>query len=359
MSAFDWTGLTLNPQEAQSASELVFKKTFVSPSLESIHGVMTDVQMDKYIPILGRYGLLGKADPGSCNNNDVTDTIPTTQKIWEPKMASFRIVHCQDQLPDRLKFWKKSLQALNTWSEVDGEMMTFIEDSAIDGVQKAIIRIGEFGDKTASPVGDVTGNELLTAGVDKTYFNLINGMWKQVFLDQAGAAKIHRYSITENAAASKTLQFTLAADRALRAMRDMYDNLAPEAFEGTTLKFQMTRSLFNNWQAFLEDESLSFTLSQAEQKGGTDGWSYRGIPIVVRSDWDRIIKSYHDLGTTYYLPHRIILADINNIPIGTSDSESLTSFKSHFDETTEKHYIKCAFKLDAKILLEEEVSVAY
>lgn len=354
----DFPALTLPPLAAQSSSEVIFKKTFESPELEETNAVITDITTDKYIPILGRLGMVGKANPGSCANNDITNVVPVTEKMWEPKLVSFRIVFCQDELPDKLQFWKKARIAANTWEEVDGELMTFIEDQAIKGTKDSIRRLADFGDKLASPVGDALGSENLTAGTDKGFFNIINGLWQQVFTDQSGAAEAFRYTIPENALLTKVLQDGLAADRALKAMRACYDGIAPEAFEGQ-LAFQMTRSLFQNWQAFLEDQSLSFMLTQAETKGGITGWSYRGIPIVVRTDWDKTIRTYKDLGLVYELPHRLILADKNIIPIGTSDTESMSTFKSHFDQTTEKHYIKVAYKIDMKLLLEGEIAVAY
>jgi hypothetical protein len=365
MSAtINFSGLTLNEQEAQSASEVIFSKTFMSPEINQVHNVMTGVEMDKYIPLLGRLGLTGKLDPGSCGNNDINGAIATSEKMWEPKLISSRLVHCQTDLPDLLKFWKKSRIAANTWEEVDGELMTFIEDQASESVKDSILRHADFGDKGASPVGDGTGDETLTVGTDKAYFNVIDGLWAQIFADQAlgASALTYRHSLASyNGQATKALQnstLVAATDACIDAMRAMYDNIAPEAFQGTNLVFQMTRSMYNNWLAFLEDKSLIFTLSQAEQKT-SNGLAYRGIPIVVRYDWDRIIRTYYDNGTTYYLPHRIILADINNIPIGTSDSESLTMLKSHFDLTTEKHYIKNAYKIDMKILVEEELASAY
>ena len=358
-STIDFSGLTLNPEEARETNDLVFRKVWSAPMLEAMASIMTGVQMDKRIPIMGRFGLLGQASPGDCSNNDSTDTIPTSEKTWLPKLISFRLIHCQEQVPDLLKFWKKSRVAANTWEEVDGEMMTFIEDKSEAATKESIIRFADFGNTDASPVGDATGDETLTAGTDKTFFNVINGLWAQIFADQAGSAEGYRYTIAENALASKALQLDLAADAAILAMRAMYDNIAPEAFDGSDLRFQMTRTMFSNWQAFLEDKSLAFTLTQAETKSGTDGWTYRGIPIVVRNDWDRIIKSYYDLGATYYLPHRIVLADLNNIPIGTSDTESFDTLKSHFDATTEKHYLKVAYRLDRKVLLDEEIASAY
>ena len=357
-AVIDFTTLTLNKEEARDTSQVVFEKTFVRPEISAVHNIMTGVEMDRYIPILGQFGLVGKNDPGACGVNTETGQVPVSQKLWEPKLISFRLAHCQDDIPDLLKFWKKARIAAKTWEEVDNEMMAFINDRTEDATLQSILRIADFGDVDASPVGDATGNELLTAGTVKTYFNMLNGLWKQIFTDQALAVPAsYRFVIPENAAGDKATQGALAPDRALLAFRSMYENIDPRAFEGSNLVFQITRSLLNNWQSFMEDKSLGFMLQQTEQ--GSTSWSYRGIPIVVRYDWDRMIRAYHDLGLTFYLPHRAILTDINNIPIGTSDSESFTTLDSFYDRTDKKWYLDVAYKLDVKLLLEYELASAY
>lgn len=357
-AVIDFSTLTLNKEEARDTSQVVFEKTFAKPEITQVHNVMTGVEQDRYIPILGQFGLVGKNDPGACGVNAETGQVPVSQKLWEPKLISFRLAHCQDDIPDLLKFWKKARVAAKTWEEVDNEMMAFINDRAGDATLQSILRIADFGDTQASPVGDGTGNETLTAATVKTYFNMLNGLWKQIFTDQALATPLsYRYTISENAGGDKAAQLGLAADTALLAFRSMYNNIDPRAFEGGTLAFQVTRSLFNNWQDMIEDKSLAFMLQQTEQ--GSTSWTYRGIPIVVRHDWERIIRAYHDLGTTYYLPHRAILADINNIPIGTSDTESFTTLDSFYDRTDKKWYLDVAYKLDCKLLLEYELASAY
>jgi hypothetical protein len=352
-SKIDFSTLNLNEEEARMISELVFERTYTRPELTNVHAIQTGVEMDKFIPILGQFGLVGQVDPGSCSNNSETSQIPTSEKQWAPKLVSYRMAHCQDDLPDLLKFWKKSRIAKNTWEEVDNEMMAFISDRIEDANVQAQLRIADFGDTTEDVVGS-GGN--LTAGTDKTYFNMLDGMWAQIFTDQAGDADIYRTEISENGEATKVAQLALGSSVALDAFRDMYNNIDPRAFDGNPV-FQVTRSLFNNWQDYLEDKSLSFTLNQAEE--GSNRWNYRGIPIIVRHDWDRIIKAYFDNGTTYYLPHRAILTDLNNIPIGTSDEESLTSLDSFYDKKDKTHYIDVAFKMDVKILQEELMAVAY
>jgi hypothetical protein len=352
----DLAGLTTNPAEAADISQIVFEASFNRPELNAIHYVDTGVEMDRYIPILGNFGLIGKIDPGGCSSNTETGQIPTSEKEWTPKLISFREIVCGTDVPANFKAWKRARIANKTWEMVNDELMAFIADKTQDAIDRSIIRIAEFGDTTASPIGDATGNQLLTSGTTKTYFNMLNGMWQQIIADGVGSQLMYRYTIAENALLNKTAQMELASDAALNVLRKLYNNIDSRANEGN-LTFQITKSLFDNWQDFIEDKSLVFMLTQTEQ--GSTTWSYRGIPIVVRKDWDRIIKTYFDLGDTYYLPHRAILCDIANIPIGTSDEESLHTFSSIYDPITKKHYLDGAYKLDMKILLEYAMAVAY
>jgi hypothetical protein len=353
-STIDFSTLTLNTEEARSLSECIQEQLYAKPELNQVHEVMTGVEMDKFIPILGKYGLVGKVDPGSCAVNAETGQIPTSEKTWTPKLISGRLTHCQADLPNLLKFWKKSRIAANTWEEVDNEMMAFINDRLIDAILESIFRIAEFGDTAAAVVGS---GGYLTAGTTAAYFTPLNGMWKQIFTDQAGSALSYRYTITENAGGDKATQLALASDKALTVFRDLYNNADVRIFEGNNPVYQISKSLFDNWQDFLEDKSMVFMLDRTEQ--GSTKWSYRGIPIVVRKDWDRTIRAYHDLGDTYYLPHRAILTDIANIPIGTSDTESLSNLESWYEKKDKAHYIDFAYKLDQKNLQEALLAVAY
>ncbi|MFO7864019.1 MAG: hypothetical protein R6U85_08480 [Salinivirgaceae bacterium] len=356
-SIVDFSALTLNTEEARTSAEMVFEKAYKNPLLEQSHAVQEGVEMDKFIPVLGRYPEMGKIDPGGCDVNSVTSQIPVSQLKWEPKLVSGRLTHCQSDVPSLLKAWKKSRIAAGTWEEVDNEMMAFIEDRLSDALYRSILRISSFGDTDASPVGDTTGNEELTAGTDKDLFSMLDGLWKQIFTDQAsGTPKATRVTISENSEATKSAQLSLADDAAMDAMEEMYNNIAPEAMDGSIV-FQMTRSMYNNYLASLKKTSANFTLERIEN--GHSNVAFYGIPIVVRYDWDRNIKQFQDLGTTYHLPHRIILADINTIPLGTSDEGSLTNLDSFYDKTNKKHYIDFAYKIDVKALLLNEMAVAY
>jgi len=354
-SLIDLSSLTLNPQEALSASEAVFEMVYSKPAIDSVHMVATGIQMQTQIPFYGQYGLVGKKSLGSCNVNAETKSIEATQKYWTPQLINFRLTHCQEDVNQLFKMWKRSQNALKTWEEIENEMLAFLADRLVDATVNSILRISSFGDTSED---NVSGGGNITNGTSKLYFTMIDGIWAQ-FIAGVAAGTVPRYTINENAGANYAAQDNLAADRALLAMRSLYNNIDSRAEDAGGLVFQMTRSLFKNWQDYLEDKSLAFTLMRTEEGKGTTKWAYRGIPIIVRNDWDRIIRAYFDTGTKYYLPHRMWLTPIGNVPIGTSDDGNFNEFDMFYDKTDKKHYSDVAYYLDAKELEEYLAAVAY
>lgn len=353
-SLIDLSGLTLNEEEVRAASEAIFEKVFVKPELTSVHSIRTGIRMKTQIPFYGKFGLVGKADPGSCAVNDETQTISTSQKYWDPALISYRLTHCQDNISELYKMWEKALKTNpDEWEQIDNGMVAFLEDRTVDASQEAILRLTSFGDTAAD---NVSGGGLITNGVDKTYFTPMDGLWKQIYTGVA-ATTILRYEITENSAASYAAQDSLASDRALKTFRYLYNNADARMMAEGNIVFEVTRSIFNNWHDYLEDKSLVFTLDRAES--GSNISQYRGIPIIVRHDWDRNIRAYQDNGTTYNDPHRVILTDLNNIPVGTPETDSFSKLDMWYERKDKKHYIDAAFRLDVKVLEEYMIAVAY
>lgn len=356
-SKIDYSSLTLNAREAQNVNEAVFSKTFTRPELATIHGLQTDVDMDRFIPIYGQFGLVGKVDPSSCSVNTSGETIPVAQKKWEPKLISDRLIHCQKDISSLVKLWQLSRKAAGTWEEINNEQVAFINDRLSDAVYQSILRISSFGDTAADTVAN---GGVLKNGTDKAFWTMLDGMWKQIFTDQAlgATAKAVRYTITENSEATEAAQLALASGRAYLAMESMLADIDSRVFEGNSKPaFQMSNTMFTNYKNYLREKSLNFTLDKTTSN--LSGLNFDGYPIIVRHDWDRFIKTYENDGTVRNLPHRIVLADINNIPIGTSDAESMSEFTSVYDPITKKHYMDFAYKIDMKVLEADQIAVAY
>jgi hypothetical protein len=345
--------LTLNTQEATQDSDLIKVNPYLTPDIARIHGVQTGVIMDKFIPILGQIEDIGLIDPGSCGTNSFTTAIPVSEKTWTPKLISARIPLCVDDIPAKLKFWIDQQKALGRWENISNPLKQFVYDRAVEAVKRAVIRVAEFADTDAALVsggGDITNG--LTIGL----FTMIDGMWKQIFDDDSGSQLIYRHTIDENAGASKAAQLTLASDTAYNTFVALVENFAPEAQSDMPV-LQCTKTLWDNWVKYIESKAGAYRIELLQD--GTTKETFRGYPIIVRSDWDRMIKRYHDKTSTYLLPHRAILSGINNIPIGTSDTESFSSIDSFYDKTDKKYYTDLAFRVDCKILQESNISVAY
>lgn len=354
-SKLDLSALTLNEQEALSANEAVFKTVYSKPMLSDAHFIATGIKMKTQIPIFGLLGLMGKAASG-CTPNTNTGTVAATEKYWDPYLSQDRFVHCQADINQLFKMWPRASKASETWESMDAALLAFLLERVADASADNIARIAWFADESAALIA---GGGVITAGQTITYHNQIDGLWKQIF-DAVTALTIpaaQKITISENSGASYAAQLALGDSVALDTFRAMYENLPAEAFSKPGLKYQVTRSLYMNWKAFLEDKSLVFQLSTAEQGSATD--SYRGIPIVVRNDWDRNIRTYENNATTYNKPHRAVLTPISNIPIGTSDEESFSTFDAFYDRVTMSHYIDTAWYLDAKLLENDQISVAY
>lgn len=357
-SLISLSNLTLSADEARETSQAVFDSLFARPELNDAHYVATGIQMQTRIPIFGQFGLLGKASSGSCATNaDTTASIAPSEKVWDPKLIAFRLSHCQEDVSQLFKLWQRSPRGLRLWEDVPEPMLAFLQDRTIDATMQAILRISSFGKTTEDT--EANGGHL-TNGTTTTYFTPLSGLWDQIFTAVSAGNITARATIAENGAGSTTAQDNLASDAALNAMREMYNKLDARARTSGELVFQLTDSLYRNWMDFLEDKSLAFSLTRAEQ-GAVNRMAYRGIPIIVRYDWDRMIRTYQNLTTagTYYLPHRAILTPISNVPIGTSDEADFTEFNQFYDRTDKKLYTDVAFYLDLKVVQNYAIAVAY
>ncbi len=349
----EFSDLTLNIQEATEDSDLIKVNPYVSPEVTGVHGVQTGVTVDKYIPILGQFDDIGQIDPGNCDTNSFEDALPVSEKLWQPKLVSARLSLCADDIPARLKFWIGQQKASKRWEQISNPLKQFILDRTGEAVLRAILRIADFGDTEAA---DVDNEGSMTSGATTGLFTMVDGVWKQIFDDDAGDGEIVRYTISENSEATKALQLALDDETAYETFKALVVNLPPEAM-GNMNVIQCTKTLWDNWVAYVENKAGAYRPELLQD--GTNKFTFRGFPVVVRPDWDRLIKKYFDLGDSYYLPHRAYMTDINNIPIGTSDTESFNALDSFYDKKDKKHYTDVAFKIDSKLLLEDSISVAY
>jgi len=364
MATFDASALTLTRENVTSLNEAIAEKTYALPSLNEYHTIYDNIVQNKQIAFLSMLnGMVGKKvdlDAAQCYPDTNTCKIVGTQKEWIPINIWDRITECWKTLePTFIKYMlNKGVAKPDITATVWGN---FIAERYSYAIQEFLLRATWFGDEdaaayTSSPGGTFYNNGNSCVTVDN--FNYYDGLWKQIFAAVTAGTITAKYDISENSEATYAAQSALATTKALDVFRNLYELADPRIWSaGANPVFEVTKSLFDNWVALMEDKSLVFTLDRTEQ--GATKWSYRGIPIVIRYDWDRNIRANEDNATTWNKPHRAILTTKGNIPIGTSDEASMKNFDSFYDKVTKLWYVDVAFYLDVKVLEESMIAVAF
>lgn len=356
MAILDLTALTMNAEEASEVSKAIFIALITGGDLAEYHDIETGIEHKTQIPFIGNLGLVGVKITG-CDRNGNPAQIPLTEKFWDPVLIGDRLKHCATDVNALLKLFKKA-QKINPdfFDRIDSEEFGVIIAKVELAMKKMLNRLVWFGDTAAD---NVVNSGVITNGVDIKYFNIIDGLFKQIFTEVPTTASNY-VAISENAGADYAAQ-ALAANKALTVFREMHTKIDARFFEamedGAQPEFLVTRELLQNYWDTLEEKSLNFSL--AEVKEGITQFSYRGIPIKVRHDWDNNIRSYQDNGTKFNLPNRAILTVKENIPVGTLSAEDLNNITSWYEQKDKANYIDFDLKLDVKHLLDYMTVAAY
>lgn len=357
MALFDLTAMTINEEEANDLSQAIFEATITGGDLAEFHDIVTGVHHKQQIPFIGNMELVGKKQTG-CTRVDSTETIPLTEKFWDPALIGDRLKHCATDVNNLFKlFTKASNVNPDFYDKIGSEEFGVIIAAVEKAMKKMNNRLVWFGDTAAA---NVSGAGVITNGVDVLFFSPFDGLFKQIFAEITAGSTYH-VDIAENALATYALQDALGASTAYDTLKAMYNKMDARMFEaiedGAQPEFLVTRALAQNWEDKLETVSMAFSLMEVQD--GTDRLRYRGIPIRVKNDWDSNIRSYQDNGTTWNLPHRAILTVKENIPVATVAEADLNSIESWYEKKDHANYIDFDLKLDAKFLLDYMAVVAY
>lgn len=357
MAVFDISAMSARtPQEATEVSQMIFKKIREDRTVQDLYSLITGIEFDQHIPIIGRLSDIMETKSGDCAFPEGGEVI-VTEKTWTPRTALQEQRLCKDATEAKFKFWQSNNSDLVARYDLtnSGELnyLIFLIE---DAVKKAIMRIADFADTSASLVaggGKIT-DALGASGVAR--MNTIDGLWKQFIA--IGTANADQYvAISENALTTKTAQLALASDTAKNTFESMILGASEDVPQDAVI--MCTRSLYDNYFKWLVDNNFDTAAAVETKDYRSVVLAQYGVTIIERRDWDRTIKAYFDNGTTYDLPHRAVYTSKENLLIGVPSEDSLSSFSSHYSEDLLKNIVREEIKLDAKVALDEAVMVAY
>ena len=110
---FDVSGLTLNPDEAESLGEVIVEKAFMSGRILENYDVQTGISHDEQIVFLAKMGISGKALT-ACTPAEIGNLI-YTEKTWTPKLVAGRFTHCQNDENQLFKILKQASSVYPDW----------------------------------------------------------------------------------------------------------------------------------------------------------------------------------------------------------------------------------------------------
>ena len=347
-SLIDITGLSLNTEEAKEIGKLIIEKGLITGELSEDHTIETGVLYKMQIPFAGRMADSLVKDAGCVPS--LGTGIAMTEKIWEPEIYSTRWVHCAADLNKLFKLFQKA-QRINPdfYDRISSEEMGMIYALIDTMLQEVLPTKVWFSDKLAAiqPAGN------FKTGTNLALFNVINGLFKQIFADTA----IPKVTIAENSGANYAAQ-GLGTDSGYNALVACYDGADSRLLSDPAAKFLVTRSVADNYRATLRNKTLGNGYTD-NTENGKPVLRFEGIEVKVRHDWDRNIKALEDNGVKLNKPHRIVFTTPDNIPVATLSESDLKELTSHYDMTLKSNITDVAFSLDAKFLESYMASVAY
>lgn len=354
MAGINFESLTPKNGAVQDLAELIFLELQEDDKLGQLVTFMTRLENGKKLGFVGKAGLLGKKAKG-CDPEYAKNLVQASEKTWTLEEWEIAEEICYKELENTIAEHfaaNGSDMADLTSSDYMEKVVRPILEQAI---RDLIVRLVFFGDTEAE------GN--LKAGVDAEYFNLFDGIWKQLFV-AVTAGKTTRVSVEAN---TKT---TVAAQYEAMRQPGAATGVLNSLIINTPMKLRtMADRVFIVTQAFADMLNLDI---QENNKGSELQWesifagiqksTYQGITLIAVPQFDEIIQDYLKNSTNadaYDKPFRVIYGAKGNFRAGTKSAETLADLQITFDKKDRKNYIYAADTLGALVLAEEYAAVAY
>lgn len=359
--------LAFNGEEVRAVSEGIMEEIFAKPAITEFLTAYTGIKAKKQIAFLGRLtGLVGqKHDASSCSPIENEATITNTEKFWMPAYIDDRFSECWDDLLDTF-FIYGTQNGVNKADLTTTDFAVFFISRYEDAIAEMFYRLVWFGDTTADDTAG--GGNLVTAGFVAKRWDAFDGIWKQLFaIVTATPARKTAGLAAKNAELSFALQAFDATDTTNKVVTTVLQNLvfnADHRLRGKADKFIMvTQSVADQYVRELEASAADgISIAFEYLQDGISVLKRGGVTVFAFSFWDRIIEEYmRTIGSelNYYLPHRAILTTKANLAFGTEEEGNLSEVDVFFDKKDKKTYFDFGANLDAKVLQDYMVQVAY
>lgn len=340
----------LSSVEKLSISQAIYENndTVTSFNENPSHTIVSGVRTGNLVPIIN-----GQANVDSFPFNDATDcSVPECEvdfgirtKKWELGLIECRVPICMRS------FDQNFLIFFNGKKDVFGEdtnsaLMRYIAEQVQKQLNIAKWRVAYFGDKASTS-------------------NLYNGF--DGFFTQGEANANQVVTITENAGATYADQMNITGLDIYNYLVAMVTKMQTQNWNTGNFVIRMTKETATILANYLNMNKDSECCDGVQKLNGNamasyqfDQMSFWNYPIVIQNEWSHIINSSAELNggggnNARINPHRILLADRNNLLVGTENTSDLDKFDIWYERKDKKIYVEAGAYLGASIPLNDYI----
>ena len=359
--------LAFNGEEVRAVSEAIMEEVFAKPAMTEFLTPYSGIKAKKQIAFLGKLnGLVGqKHVDGTCAPVENDGTITNTEKFWNPVYIEDRFSECWDDLKETF-FIYGTANGIAKPDLSTTDFASFFIEKYQDAISEMFHRLVWFGDTAAEDTAN--GGTFVTAGFVAKRWDAFDGIWKQLYAIVASTAARKTTDLTaKNAELTFALQAFTSTDTTNRVVTNMLRNIQTDADYRLRAKADkviiVTQSVADQYERELEAGASNGVAAAFEMiQDGISQLKRGGVTIIAFSFWDRMIEGYMrtiDTELNYYLPHRALMTTKANLAFGTEEEGNLSSVDIFYDQTEKKNYFDFGANLDAKVLEDYMVQVAY
>lgn len=359
--------LTFNGEEVKAVSECIMEEVFAKPAITEFLTPYTGIKAKKQIAFLGRLsGLVGqKHNASQCAPEENTSGITNSEKFWEPAYIDDRFSECWDDLLETF-FMYGTKNGVNKADLTSTEFADFFIERYQDAIAEMFHRLVWFGDTAADDTAG--GGVFVVSGFAEKRWNAFDGIWKQLFaIVTADANRKTAGLATKNAETTFADQAFDSTDTTNKVVTNMLQNLLFNADyrlrDRSDKIIIVTQSVADQYVRELEAHAANgIEVSFAMIQDGISVLKRMGVTIYAFSFLDRMINAYQRQDATetaYYLPHRALLTTKENLAFGTEEEGNLSEVEIFYEKKDKKTYFDFGANLDAKVLEDYMIQVAY
>lgn len=330
-------------ENIQSVNELVWDYLYKHPALSTVLTLHEDINVNRQVGFITGFGEVGVKDTG-CKTQPQSWSIKTADMTWTPVPIEIFFEECAAQLEETIAQFDRNVG--NSRYDLEGTpYAVIIAEVLLLAVEEFLWRATFFADTAAENLSD---GGLITDGVDVKYFNMFDGLFKQMEV-QITADPTQGITIPANAEVTKALQKSaLTPQMAFDTLSALVDAVPMEIRDARDLQILVTQSVATAYKNYLS--GINGTPQQYDNLvGGMQALYIDGIPVIPVRSWDRIIKKYFDEGATYYKPHRALITTKSNLNVGFESPNSFKDVSIHYEWKDKTTGFRILDAMDAKL----------